>query len=189
MPNTNSSATQANLNPGQCIWPEEGTSQIRCEQTNGKSCVDVMDQLSTTSSYGDDGCQRYLTGKEILKNMILNIENQDAYLDQFRQLLQLEDYFEKGDDPCLLLLSIDSSNSGIAIPKPSDGEKQDCAVRYVVGKQHITDVNKPLFICKKEERVFKRKELFSNPDFTSHRRNVYNKNINLLIDLEESFTV
>ena len=41
--------------------------------------------------------------------MMLNIEDEDVYLDQFKQLLQLEHYSKVGSESCLQVFQIDPS--------------------------------------------------------------------------------
>ena len=87
--------------------PEEGTSQVKYEQTNKETGADNWDLLSVNSDYSEEEeCHRHLVGKEILRNMELNIEDEDAYLDLFKQLLQLEDYSKAGDNANLSPFSI-----------------------------------------------------------------------------------
>ena len=171
---------------------EEGTSQTGCDQTGNKSYIDDPDKLSISSVYSDKECQRYLIGKEILRNMLVHIEDENVYLDQFKQLLQLEDYFKKVNDPCLPPLSIRPSISDIMsfsnIP-PNSGITlgKDCTVLFMVGKQDFVDNNKPAFVYEEAERILRRKELFHNPKFDSSIQNLYDQTLDQLIDMEETF--
>ena len=154
---------------------DAGPSQVKCEQTNESTRVDNLDLLSVNSNYSDEeDCQMRLMGKEILNSMMANIKNEDVYLDQFTQLLQLEDYFKTGNNPSLSKVSIDVYN-------PS-------TVRYTVGKQELVNDYKPSFVCEKEERILKRQEIFHNPTFNVSVHKSYDAFLDRLIDLEESFT-
>ena len=154
---------------------DEGTSQLKCGQTNELTHVENLDLLSINSNYSEEEeSHMHLMVKEILKNMMANINNEDVYLDQFTQLLQLEDHFKAGNNPCLPKVSIDASN-------PS-------TVRYTVGKQELVNDYKPSFACEKEERIQKRQDLFHNPTFNVDVQKPYDACLDLLIDLEESFT-
>ena len=156
--------------------PEEGTSQLRCEQTNKAPCLENLDLLSINSNYSEEeGWQRYLVGKEILKNMKLNIKNEHLYLDQFKQLLQLEDHSKTGNGPSVSICLTHSPNS--------------TSVRYAVGNQDSVADSKPSFACEKAERIVLRQELFyDNNTFKLNVKKSYDTFLELLVDLEESFT-
>ena len=106
-----------------------------------------------------------------MKNMELNIKDEDVYLDQFKQLLQLKDYIKTGHEPFLIQQRISGT------------------VYYTVGKQDFATNNQPTFVCKREERVLKRQKLFHDNMLNLNVQNSYDTCLNLLIDLEESFTM
>ena len=112
-------------------------------------------------------------GKEIVKKMMLNIIYEDIYLYQFKQLLQLEDFVKTGSNPHMSPFSTHPSNSDSV---------------HCMGGKHDFVTDKPTFTCKKEDRILKRQELFRNPTFKSNFQMSYDTTLNLLIDLEESFT-
>ena len=125
---------------------------------------------------------------------MVHIEDEDIYLDQFKQLLQLEDYFKNGNDPCLPQISIGPAFSDIALFSNTNASScakhgNDYTVRYTVGNQGLEYTNKPMFKYEKEERVLKRQELLHDPAFDSNIQNIYDQNIDQLIDLEESFVM
>ena len=156
---------------------EEGTSQLKCEQTNKALDIEDLDLLSINSNYGEEEeCHIYLAGKEILKNMRLNIKNEDLYMDQFKQLLKLEDHSKTGNKPIVSTCSIHLSNSN--------------TVHYMVGNQDSDTDSKPSFACEKAKRLLKRQELFyHNNIFKLNVQKSYDACLELLIDLEESFTL
>ena len=63
-------------------------------------------------------------------------------------------------------------------------DNYDCAVHYAVGRHDAVTGSNPAFVCKKEERISKRQEMFSN---LTLNLDIFDSYLGELIDLEESF--
>ena len=208
-------ADQIEVGPMHCGNQEAGTSRSKCEQASARGNAQQEDQLSINSSCSENESHRYLMREEIINNMMLNINDEDVYLDQFRQLLKLEDYLKEGSNRHLPIVSFDptisimtpsskpllqsgknsfknlkckTKNSKVNIKNESHKQtpidNYDCAVHYAVGRHDAVAGSKPAFVCKKEERISKRQEMFSNPTFNL---DIFDSFLDVLIDLEESF--
>ena len=104
-------ADQIDAGPVHCESQDAGPSQSKCEQANTRGDAQQEDQLSISSNCSENESQIYLMRDEIINNMMLNINDEDVYLDQFRQLLKLEDYLKEGNHPYLPTSSFDPTIS------------------------------------------------------------------------------
>ena len=68
--------------------------------------------------------------------------------------------------------------------KHTSVEYYDCAVHYAAGRHDAVARMKPSFVCKREERISKRQEMFSKLTFNL---DIFDSYLDELIDLEESF--
>ena len=150
---------------------------------------------------------RQLIGENLLRCMIMNIDNEDVYMDQFKGLLSLEDYFKtqraesgvfcnynSGDELCDNDHIVKSMFFNCIHGKMESGPKHHGITVNAIILQNLgistsnhADI-KPTMIVQKSDRIIKRTELLNNLALYSDDEVSYGKFLELLIDLEESFT-
>ena len=146
---------------------------------------------------------RQLMGEKLLRCMIMNIDNECVYISLFKGLLRLEEYLKTQTDNSHLLHLYNNSDEvhdsdeqtlkneqtrAKYVKKCTDKILNDALLQHIgiSISDHMDTM--PAMIGQISERISKRRELLSHSTLYSNTEESYGEFLELLIDLEESFT-
>ena len=178
-------------------------SNTKEKMTNNTKSPDSIG--TTESDSGSECCSRSLDetdpkkkGEEIVRNMLFYIENENAYLHFFKQLIELHYFIKSGDSDNLRTFEIipfrkvsKTKNSKVKKSKKtknvvSDNVK-DTNKHSRYSKNTLLDeiILKPHFTVELQERLELRRAMLDDFKLHCFEDEVFNYFINALIDFEE----
>ena len=174
---------------------------------NERTSIEVEPAQGTSNSITEHKSLRQVMGEKILRDMILNIDDEDLYIGQFQLLLNLEDYFKTQSDSSDLLYLYNNNDEVHDDEQTTKANISNGAQRKTESVQKcykpipnyplfqylgipINDNSgaKPVMIGQISERTVQRTELLNNLTLCSDDEETYVQFVELITDLEESFT-
>ena len=155
--------------------PIEGTSKTMNEQECVAGASSVMNKQKSL---------RQLMGETVLRCMIMNIENENVYLHQFKELLSLEDYCKTNKHEPDLYYIYGNTNELYQ----NNEKRVQRSISNCLNNESNSFKSKPKMIGEQSERIMERTELLNKFALYSSDEQSYENFLDLLIDLEESFT-